>query len=100
MSTARPLLVPNFRGPDSLLLLARICDRCARQIEANLRSVYAGKASAVPADLLAGYPAGAQSALVQLWPEKRLTHTAGELARAFRRLQRAAIHEAFALTEE
>jgi len=45
----------------------------------------------------ANYLAGAQTALVQWWLEKRQPHTLQNLAQMLHRLQRAAIRDAFGL---
>ncbi len=86
------------------MILRRIRDGSAQEIEANLRAVFAEADSAIPFDVLANYLAGAQIALVQWWleqgwPEKRQPHTPENLAQTFHRLQRAAIREAFGLKD-
>ena len=96
---ARALLYPIFRGKDSLLILRRIRDGSAQEIEANLRAAFAGADSAIPFDVLANYLAGAQIALVQWWLERRQPHTPEKLAQTFHRLQRAAIRDAFGLRD-
>jgi AcrR family transcriptional regulator len=67
---ARALLYPIFLGEDSLLILRRIRDRSAQEIEASLRTAFAETDSIIPLDVLANYLAGAQIALVQWWLEK------------------------------
>jgi AcrR family transcriptional regulator len=94
---ARALLYPIFQGKDSLLILRRIRDRSAQEIEACLRAAFAEADSTIPFDVLANYLAGARIALVQWWLEKRRPHTPANLAQAFHRLQRAAIRDAFGL---
>jgi AcrR family transcriptional regulator len=96
---ARPLLYPIFRGKDSLLILRRIRDRSAQEIESSLRAVFAEADTTIPFDVLANYLAGAQIALVQWWLEKRQPHTPEKLAQTFHRLQRAAIRDAFGLRD-
>ena len=96
---ARALLYPIFQGKDSLLILRRIRDRSAQEIEVSLRAAFAEANSAIPLDVLANYLAGAQIALVQWWLDKRQPHTPEKLARTFHRLQRAAIRDAFGLRE-
>lgn len=98
LDEARAMLSPIFQGQSSLLILRRIRDRNARQIEATLRAAFTEAGSTIPLDVLANYLAGAQIALVQWWLEKRRPHTAEELAQVFHRLQRAAIRDAFGLT--
>jgi len=96
---ARALLYPIFRGKDSLLILRRIRDRIAQEIEASLRAAFAEADSTIPFDVLVNYLAGAQIALVRWWLEKRQPHTPENLAQTFHRLQRAAIRDAFGLRE-
>ncbi len=93
-------LAPIFRGKDGPLILRRIRDRNAQEIEANLRAAFAGVESTIPMDVLASYLAGAQLALVHWWleqPDAR-PHTPKTLAQTFHRLQRAAIRDAFGLS--
>ena len=96
---ARALLYLIFQGKGSRLILRRIRDRSAREIEANLRAAFAEADSTIPFDVLANYLAGAQIALVQWWLEKRQPHTPEKLAQTFHRLQRAAIRDAFGLRD-
>jgi hypothetical protein len=96
---ARAMLHPIFQGSDSPMILRRIRDRSARQIEVNLRAAFAEADSTIPFDVLANYLAGAQIALVQWWLEKRQPHTPENLAQTFHRLQRAAIRAAFGLRD-
>ena len=96
---ARALLYPIFQGKDSLLILRRIRDRSAQEIEASLRAAFVEADSAIPFDVLANYLAGAQIALAQWWLEKRQPHTPEKLAQTFHRLQRAAIRDAFGLRD-
>jgi AcrR family transcriptional regulator len=67
----RALLHPIFHGKDSPLLLRRIRDRSAQEIQASLCAAFAAADSTIPFDVLANYLAGAQIALVQWWLEKR-----------------------------
>ena len=99
LEDARALLYPIFQGKDSLLILRRIRDWSAQEIEANLRAAFAEADSAIPFDVLANYLAGAQIALVQWWLEKRQPYTPENLAQTFHRLQRAAIRDAFGLRD-
>jgi len=94
---ARALLYPIFQGKDNLLILRRIRDWSAQEIEASLRAAFAEPDRTIPFDVLANYLAGAQIALVQWWLEKRQPHTPEKLAQTFHRLQRAAIRDAFGL---
>ena len=95
---ARAHLYPVFQGKDGSLILRRIRDWSAHEIEVNLRAVFDEADSIIPFDLLANYLAGAQIALMQWWLEKRQPHTAAQLAQMLHRLQRAAIHDALGLT--
>ncbi len=92
-------LYPIFQGKDGPLILRRIRDWSAQEIEANLRTAFAEADSTIPLDVLANYLAGAQIALVQWWLEKRRPHTPDDLAQTFHRLQRAAIRDAFGLRD-
>ena len=92
-------LYPIFQGKDGPLILRRIRDWSAQEIEANLRAAFAGADSTIPFDVLANYLAGAQIALVHWWLEKRQPHTPENLAQTFHRLQRAAIRDAFGLRD-
>ena len=92
-------LSPIFQGKDGPLILRRIRERSAQELEANLRAAFAEAKSRLPLDVLANYLAGAQIALMQWWLEKRRPHTPEILAQTFHRLQRAAIREAFGLED-
>jgi AcrR family transcriptional regulator len=96
---ARALLPPIFQGKDSLLILRRIRDRSAQEIEASLRAAFAEADSTISFDVLANYLAGAQIALMQWWLEKRQPHTPENLAQTFHRLHRAAIRDVFGLRD-
>ncbi len=93
----RAQLYPIFQGRDSQLILREIRDRSAREIEANLRSMFPESDSAIPLELLASYLAGAQIALMQWWLEKRRSYKAEALALTLHRMQRAALRDAFGL---
>ena len=97
LGEARALSYYIFQGKDSPLLMRRIRDLSAQEIEANLRAAFAEADSTIPFDVLANYLAGAQLALVQWWLEKRQPHSPEDLARTVHRLQRAAIREVFGL---
>jgi len=99
LKDARARLYPIFQGKDGPLILRRMRDWSAQEIEANLRAAFAEADSAIPFDLLANYLAGAQIALVQWWLEKRRPHTPENLAQTFHRLQRAAIRDALGLRD-
>ncbi len=97
-------LSPIFQGKDDPLILRRIRNWSAQEIEANLRAAFAEADSAIPLDVLANYLAGARIALVQWWLEqswleKRQPPTPENLAQTFHRLQRAAIRDAFGLRD-
>jgi AcrR family transcriptional regulator len=95
LDDARARLSPIFQGKDGPLILRRIRDWSAQEIEANLRAAFAEADSAIPFDVLAIYLAGAQIALVQWWLEKRRPYTPESLAQTFHRLQCAAVRDAF-----
>ena len=97
LEEGRALLYPIFQGKDSQLILRQIRDRSAREIEANLRAIFAEADSTIPLDMLANYLAGAQIAFMQWWLEKRHPRTPDNLTQTLHRLQRAAIREAFDL---
>ncbi|HET6596464.1 MAG TPA: TetR/AcrR family transcriptional regulator [Anaerolineales bacterium] len=99
LEEARALLYSVFYGKDSLLILRRLRDWSARDIEANLRSAFPQEESVIPLEVLALYLAAAQIGLVQWWLEKRQPHTLESLAQMFHRLQRSAICEAFRITD-
>ena len=99
LEEARPHLYSIFKGKDGLLMLRRVRDSNAQEIEANLRSIFGEPNSLVPLDVLANYLAGAQIALMQWWLEKRQRHSLEKLVQTFHRLQRAAIVEAFGLID-
>jgi AcrR family transcriptional regulator len=94
LQEVRPLMNPIFQGKGSPLILRRMRDWSAQEIEQSLRSAFAEADSAVPFNLLANYLAGAQIALIQWWMEKRTPYPADDLARMMHRLQRAAICDA------
>jgi AcrR family transcriptional regulator len=97
LEQGRTLLYPIFQGKDSQLILRQIRERTAREVEANLRAVFNESDSQIPLEMLANYIVGAQIALMQWWLEKRRSYPAENLVRAFHRLQRAAIRDAFGL---
>ena len=99
LEDGRAQLYSIFQGKDSLLILRRIRDQRAQEIEANLCAAFAEADSAIPREVLANYLAGAQLALLQWWLEKRRPHTPRNLAQTFHRLQRAAIRDAFGLRD-
>ncbi|MCI0387330.1 MAG: TetR/AcrR family transcriptional regulator [Acidobacteria bacterium] len=99
LKDARALLYSIIQGKDSLLILRRIRDWSAQEIEASLRAAFAEADSTIPFDVLANYLAGARIALVQWWLEKRQPYTPENLAQTFHRLQRAAIRDAFGLRD-
>jgi len=99
LQEARAVVYPIFHGKENMLLLQRIRDRTALTIAASLRDAFAGAPSAIPLDVLANYLAGALLGLVQWWLEQRPPDSPENLAQAFHRLQRAALREAFWLSE-
>jgi AcrR family transcriptional regulator len=92
-------LYPIFQSRDGQLILRRIRDKSAQEVEANLRSAFTGTESILPLEVVANYLAGAQIALIYWWLEKRQPYTAEILAQTFHRLQRAAIRDAFRLKD-
>jgi AcrR family transcriptional regulator len=99
LAEVRTLLSSIFQSKDNLLILRRLRDRSAQQIETSLRTTFAETDSSISFEVLANYLAGAQIALVQWWLEKRQPHTPETLAQTFHRLQRAAIRDAFGLRD-
>ena len=97
LEDSRAMLSAIFQGKNSLLIMRQIRDWNAREIETNLRTVFAKTESKIPLDVLANYLAGAQIALMHWWLEKRQPHTLANLAQTFHRLQRAVILDAFGL---
>ena len=97
LEAGRARLYPMFQGKDGALILRRIRDLSAKEIEANLHATFADTDSRIPLDLLATYLAGAQMALMQWWLEKRQPHDPEKLAQTLHRLRRAAIRDAFGL---
>ena len=77
------MLYAIFQSRNSLLILRRIRDWNAQEIEASLRAAFAGTDSTIPLDMLANYLAGAQIAHWQWWLEKRQPHTLENLAQTF-----------------
>lgn len=94
---ARPMLYPIFQGKDSALILRRMRDWSAQEIEANLRAEFAEAESTMAFVLLANTLAGAQIAMIHWWLEKRQPYPPEELALAYHRLQRAAICDAMGI---
>jgi len=99
LQDVRELLLPIVQGKDGPLILRRLRDWNAQAIAANLRTAFPEANSSMPLDILASYLAGAQIALVQWWLEKHQSHSPEELAKTFHRLQRAAIRDAFGLSD-
>lgn len=97
LEAVRSQLYPMFQGKDGPLILRRLRDWSAQEIEKNLRAAFAEADSALPLDVLALYLAGAQLTLMHWWLEKRHPHTPETLAQTLHRLRRAAIRDAFGL---
>ena len=93
LDETRARLSSIFQGKDGPLILKQIRDRSAKEIEANLRAIMQKADDSIPLDILAGYLAGAQLALVLWWLEKRRAHTPKDMVQALHRLQRAAIQD-------
>jgi AcrR family transcriptional regulator len=99
LAESRALLAPIFQGQESALIVRRIRDRSAAELEASLRAAFGAERS-VPLDIMSNMLAGAQLALLQWWLEQRRPHSPEVLAQTFHRLRRAAIRDAFGLTDE
>ena len=95
LQDSRAMLYAIFQGKDSLVIMRRIRDWNAQEIEENLRAIFAETDSTIPLDVLSNYLAGAQIALLHWWLEKRQLNTLANLAQTFHRLQRAVILDAF-----
>jgi AcrR family transcriptional regulator len=93
LEETRARLSPIFQGKDGPTILKQIRDRSAKEIEANLRAIMQKADDSIPLNILAGYLAGAQLALVLWWLEKRRSHTPKDIVQALHRLQRAAIQD-------
>lgn len=65
LDEARARLFPIFLSKDGPLILRRMRDQSAQEIEANLSAVFAETDHSIPLNLLANYLAGAQVALMQ-----------------------------------
>jgi AcrR family transcriptional regulator len=65
LDEARARLSPIFQGKDGPLILRRMRERSAQEIETNLRTAFAETDHTISLELLANYLAGAQIALVQ-----------------------------------
>ena len=92
-------LQPIFQGKDGPIILRRMRDWSAQEIEANLRAAFDAADSSIPLDVLASYLAAARIGLVHWWLEKRRPHTPEMIAQTFHRLQRAAIRDVFGLSD-
>lgn len=90
-------LVPIIHGKDGPLILRRIRDWRAQEIETTLRVAFAGADISIPLHVLATYLAGAQLALVHWWMEQRHSDIPENLAQTVNRLQRATIRDVFRL---
>lgn len=67
----RDMLLPLFQTLEGTVILRRIRDESAKEIGERLRATYSDAESTIPIDMLAGYLAGAQIALMQWWLENR-----------------------------
>ncbi len=99
LADVRSVLHPIFQGKDSELILRRMRQWSAQEIEASLRAAFGEARSTIPLDVLANYLAGARIALMQWWLKQRQSHTPEDFAQSFHRLQRAAIRDAFELSD-
>ncbi len=99
LEAERGQLLRIFQGKDGLQTLRRVLlEWNAQQIKESLHTAFVGRESEIPIELLANYLAGSHLALVQWWLEKRRTTTAEGVAQTYHRLQRAAICDAFGLS--
>lgn len=99
LEEARTRLNSIFQGKGGPLILRRMRDLSAQEIEANLRAVFTKTDATTPFDVLANYLAGAQIALIQWWLEKRRSHTPEKMAQILHHLQTMAIREALSLSD-
>jgi AcrR family transcriptional regulator len=99
LEEVRGQIYPMFQGKDGQIILRRIRDWSAEQIEANLREVFDEKDCKLSLELLATYLAGAQLNLMHWWLEKRQSQSPTDLAQALHLLRRAAIRDAFGLED-
>lgn len=100
LQEARSILQPVFQGKHTLQTLRRMFrDWNSEKIEASLQAAFVDVEHTVSIEMLANYLAGSHLALLQWWLEHRQPDTPERLAQTYHRLQRAAIREAFCLTE-
>lgn len=99
LAEVRTLLSRVFHSKESPLLLRHLHDWSVQELEASLRAAFPESDGAVSLDVLANYLAAAQVALVQRYLERHQPYTPEELAQMCHRLQRAAIRDAFNLTD-
>jgi AcrR family transcriptional regulator len=99
LGEARSRLSPIFLGKDGPILLRRIREWSAQEIEANLRAVFTENESSIPFNLLANYLAAVQISMIQWWLEKRQPYTSEQLAQTIHRFQRAAIRDVLGLSD-
>jgi AcrR family transcriptional regulator len=95
----RSQLRPILHGKDSEVLLRRMRDGTARDIEASLRAAFPDAEPSIPLALLATYLAGARVSWMHWWLEQRHPHTPHNVAQTAHQTQRAAIQDAFGLIE-
>jgi AcrR family transcriptional regulator len=94
LASVRPAMTRLLRSRDSLLLITRLRNWIAAEMENSLSSAFPGADFTVPLDLLSSCLAGAQIALLQWWLTYPQPHTPEQVAQMTQRLQRAAIIEA------
>ena len=99
LQDARAPLARLLQSKESLLILQRLRDWSAQDIDASLQAAFADIESSIPIDVLAHYLAGAQIALLHWWLEQPQPQTPEQLAQTVHRLQRAAICDAFGLVD-
>lgn len=91
------MLYAIFQGKDSLLIMRRIREWNAQEIESNLRDAFADEDSKIPLDVLTSYLAGAQTSPLHWWLEKRQSYALANLAQTFHRWQSAVILGVFGM---
>jgi hypothetical protein len=97
LEDSRAMLYAIFQGKDSLLIMRRIREWNAQEIESNLRDAFADEDRKIPLDVLTSYLAGAQTSLLHWWLEKRQSHALANLAQTFHRWQSAVILGVFGM---
>jgi AcrR family transcriptional regulator len=82
------------RGSGADIIIRGIREQLATDLETRLKEMFDEQNSSLPFQVLANYLAGAQLSLVSWWIEKRIAHTADDIAGMLYQLQKAAIEDA------